>query len=140
MSTARSILERNYSEGKPKVNIKIAIINPNNLRQITIEKNVRIDTGFDAGVHIREAEMSELSTIDMKPFVGTVSLAGDIPATAHYILAYLQQIGDYLLPPPGIEVTLIFQGSGREGLLGIEVLNHWTITFNGPQKSYKIVG
>jgi hypothetical protein len=139
MSSPRNILEKNYSDGRPITNVRIAVINPDNFRQITIQKKVKIDTGFDSGVHIRESEMSELSTIGIRSTVGPVTLAGNVPATAHYCLAYLQQIGDHELPPPGMEITLVFQGSAREGLLGLEILNHWIITLNGPDQIFKIM-
>ena len=139
MSPPPSIVEENYSNGSPFTDVRIAVINRENSRQITIQKRVRIDTGFDAGVHIRESEMSELSMIGIRLTPGPVTLAGDVPATAYFCFAYLQQIGDFELPPPGMEVTLVFQGSRREGLLGLEILNNWIVTFNGPEQFFEIV-
>jgi hypothetical protein len=139
MSPPINIIEKNYSNGKPFTDVRIAVINRENLRQITIQKKVRIDTGFDAGVHVRESEMLELSTIGIRPTPGSATLAGDVTAKAYFCFAYLQQIGDFELPPPGMEVTLMFQGSGREGLLGLEILNNWIVTFNGPEQFFKIV-
>lgn len=139
MSSTRTILKENYSDGRAMTNIQILVLNRDGSRQITIRKRVKIDTGFDSGVHIRESEMSELSIIGVKATLGSVTLAGNIPANAHYCLAYLQQIGEWEFPPPGMEIVLVFQGSNREGLLGMEVLSHWITTFDGPNRSFKIV-
>jgi len=140
MSPSQHILEDRYSDGKPNATVRIAVINPETFRQVTIKRKVRIDTGFDAGVHIAQSVMSELSVIGVEPTAGAVILAGNIRATAHFCHAYLQQIGDHELPAPGIEIALIFQGSDVHGLLGLEVLNHWIVTFNGPHQFFKIVG
>ncbi|MCJ7423530.1 hypothetical protein MUP01_04590 [Candidatus Bathyarchaeota archaeon] len=139
MSSARTILRENYSNGRAMTNIRIAVLNRDGSRQTTIQKRVQIDTGFDSGVQIRESEISELSIIGVKPTHGSVTLAGNIPASAYYCLGYLQRIGEWELPPPGMEIVLVFQGSNREGLLGLEVLSHWIATFDGPNQSFKIV-
>jgi hypothetical protein len=139
MISTRTILKENYSDGRAMTNIRILVLNRDGSRQITIRKRVKIDTGFDSGVHIRESEMSELSIIGVKATLGSVTLAGNIPTNAHYCLAYLQQIGEWEFPAPGMEIVLVFQGSNREGLLGMEVLSHWITTFDGPNRSFKIV-
>jgi len=139
MSSTHTILRENYSDGSAMTNIRIVVLNRDGSRQITIRKRVKIDTGFDSGVHIRESEMSELSTIGVKPTPGPMILAGNVPANAYHCLAYLQQIGEWEFPAPGMEIALFFQGSNRDGLLGMEVLSHWITTFDGPNRSFKIV-
>jgi hypothetical protein len=67
-------------------------------------------------------------------------LAGNVPVTAHHCFGYLQKIGNYELPPPGIEITLVFQGNRAQGLLGLEAISHWVVTFDGPAQSFKITG
>ena len=42
-------------------------------------------------------------------------------------------------PPPGMEIILGLQGSDYQGLLGLEILNHWIITFNGLDRFFKIM-
>jgi hypothetical protein len=138
MSSPRTILQKDYSEGRAIADVKIAVINPDNFRQITFEKKAKIDTGFDAGFHIQESEMSQLAPIGVRPAVGPITLAGNIPATAYHCFGYLQKIGDYELPPPGIEITLVFQGTRPQGLLGLEAISNWVVTFDGPAQSFKI--
>ena len=138
MSSPRSILRKGYSSGRAITDVRIAVVNPDNFRQVTFEKRVKIDTGFDAGFHIQESEMSQIATIGVRPAVGTVTLAGNIPATARHCFGNLQRIGDYDLPAPGIEITIVFQGTRPEGLLGLEAINNWIVTFDGPAQSFSI--
>lgn len=120
------------------VDVRVVVINPQNLRQIAFNKRVKIDTGFDAGFHIRESEMADLQTIGVRTTVGNVTLAGNITKTAYYCFGYLQRIGDYMLPAPGIEITLVFQGDRTEGLIGLESISNWIVTFDGPSQQFKI--
>ena len=140
MSSPQTVLQKHYSEGKPIADVEISVVNPINSRQVTLQRKVQIDTGFDSGVHIKEAEVSELAIIGVKPHIGSVKLAGNVSAKAHFCLGYLQKIGDYSLPPPGIEITLVFQGTMPQGLLGLEAINNWIVTFNGPAQLFKIIG
>lgn len=138
MSSSRTILKKAYSEGRAITDARVAVINPDNLRQVTLQKKVKIDTGFDAGFHVQESEMSQLDIIGIKPAIGNYMLAGNIPVTAHYCFGYLQKIGDHELPPPGIEITLVFQGTRTQGLLGLEAISNWIVIFDGPAQSLKI--
>ena len=138
MSYSRTIVRQDYSDGKAITDVKVAVINPDNLRQITFEKKVQLDTGFDAGFHIMESEKAQLELIGVRPPIGKVTLAGNVTASAHYCFGYLQKIGDYQLPPPGIEITLVFQGDKPTGLLGLEAMSGWIVTFDGPAQSFRI--
>ena len=61
-----------------------------------------------------------------------------LPQNAYRCLAYLRQIGDYELPLPGIEAELILHGRSQHGLLGLDILKHWTIKFDGPNRFFII--
>lgn len=138
MSSPHTILQRDYSQGRAITNARIVVRNPDNLRQITFTKKIMVDTGFDAGCYIRESEMSQLDIIGVRPSVGKVTLADNKKVASHYCLGYLERIGGYELPSPGIEITVVFQGTDPEGLLGLEVLSNWIVTFDGPAQSFKI--
>ena len=113
-------------------------MNPVNAKQIILRKTVQIDTGFDLGIHIRETEAGDLSLIGVKPLIGSAKLAGNVVAKAQYCVGYLKKIGDFSLPSPGIEITLVFQGSASRGLLGLEAIKSWNVTFDGPGQSFII--
>jgi hypothetical protein len=138
MSNPGIILQKSYVEGRAIADIEILVVNPVNFRQIILRKRVQIDTGFDSGVHIRETEAGDLAIIGVKPSLGPLKLAGNVVASGQFCLGYLQKIGDYSLPPPGIEITLVFQGTSSQGLLGLEAIKSWIVTFNGPAQSFKI--
>jgi len=138
MNPNRRILEREYTGGKPYVRARLAVINPENLRQTTITRDFWIDTGFDGGAHVPDIFIPEISRIGVNARTGPVGLAGGVSRSAHFCLAYLQQIGDYEFPAPGIEATLILQGSASYGLLGLEILKHFIAKFDGPNESFAI--
>ena len=39
---------------------------------------------------------------------------------------------------PGIEAELVLHGSDHHGLLGLEILKHWTTKFDGPNEFFTI--
>jgi len=139
MNANRRVFAGRYRQGKPFVRAKVVVVNPINGRQITIEKNFWIDTGFEGGFHIAEVHLSEIRIIGVDPAVGSVGLAGGERRRGYFCFAFLQQIEDYELPPPGIEATLILQGSSDHGLLGLEVLKNFTVKFDGPNEMLTIL-
>lgn len=138
MSTDQDIFQGHYTHGKPFVKARIVIVNPETGRQTTIEKNFWIDTGFDGGVHVAQAHLSEIQLIEVNPRLGPVGLAGGVNRPGYYCHAYLQQIGDYEFPAPGIDSMLILQGSSGHGFLGLEILRRFIATFDGPREFLKI--
>ena len=138
MNTDRDICEDHYTRGKPIVRAKVAVINPETLRQTTIQKDFWIDTGFDGGIHVAQSHEADITIIGVDPLKGSIGVAGGKTDPADRCLAYLQQIEDYELPMPGIEAELILHGSDRHGLLGLDILKHWTVKFDGPSELFKI--
>jgi len=139
MSSDRLIFKDHYTHGRPYVRAKVVIVNPETGRQTTIKKDFWIDTGFEGGAHVAEAHVSEVNLIGVKPRLGTVGLAGGERRRGFFCLAYLQQIGDCELAAPGIEATLILQGSANHGLLGLEILKHFIAKFDGPNELLTIM-
>lgn len=138
MSSDPDICEDRYTQGKPIVSAKIVIVNPMTLRQTTIQKDLWIDTGFDGGIHVAQSHEADIIIIGVDLMSGTVGVAGGKTESSRRCLAYLQQIGDYELPMPGIEAELILHGSARHGLLGLDILKNWTVKFDGPNELFKI--
>jgi hypothetical protein len=138
MSANPDICEDHYTQGRPIVTAKIVIVNPETLRQATIEEDFWIDTGFDGGIHVAESHRADITLAGVNLLSGTIGVAGGRTELADRCLAYLQQIGDYELPMPGIETELILHGSARYGLLGLDILKHWIAKFDGPNEHFKI--
>ena len=138
MSSDQHIFEGYYTYGRPYIRAKVVIINPETGRQTTIEKDFWIDTGFDGGIHVAQAHMSDITLIGISPVPGTIGVAGGRTNPAHRCLAYLQQIGDHELPMPGVEAELVLHGSDRHGLLGLEILKYWITKFEGPNEFFTI--
>jgi hypothetical protein len=138
MSPDQRVFEDRYTHGKPLVKAKIAVINPENLRQTTIQVDFWIDTGFDGGIHISQFYETEITGLGIQMWPGNVGVAGGRTDPARRCLAYLQQIGDCELPAPGIEAEIIFHGQDRHGLLGLDVLKNWIVKFDGPGQNFRI--
>lgn len=134
MNSRRRILEEHYIRGRPYVKGKIVIVNPETGRQTTIERDFWVDTGFDGGFHVAEAHLSDIRLIGVNPPLGTVGLAGGDRRPGYYCYAFLQQIGNYEFPAPGIEAMLVLQGASRHGLLGLQILKHFIAKFDGPNE------
>jgi len=103
-------------------------------KQTTIDKNFKVDTGFDAGIHLPDVHMSDAHLVGLEPTLGTVGLAGGVEKPAHYSFAYLKEIEGYEFPAPGIGVQLVLQGSSRHGVLGLEILKRFVTEFDGPNQ------
>ena len=61
-----------------------------------------------------------------------------MPAKAQFCVGFLQRIGNHSLQPPGIEITIVFQGTKPRGLLGLEAISNWVVMFDGPSQNFKI--
>lgn len=129
------MIERVYSEGKPFVTARIAIINPRTSKATSFEERCWVDTGFDGGVHVPNFRRSEATMVGVEPRPATLTLAGGVRAPGYICLAYLQQIENYEIPIPGIETELIIQGTQKYGLIGLMILKNWIAKFNGPRET-----
>jgi hypothetical protein len=138
MSSDEPIHNANYTQGKPIVKAIILLINPDDMRQEAIEADLWIDTGFDGGLHIASFHMASATLIGLNLFPGNIGVAGGKTDVAYRCLAYLQKIGDKYFPAPGLEAELIFHGGDRHGLLGLDILKNWILTFNGPNEVFEI--
>lgn len=135
MSDDESILERAYSQGKPFVRVRIAVINPQTGQVATFQQRCWVDTGFDGGIHVPNFRKSEAKMVGVDPRLTTLTLAGGARAPGHACLAFLQKIENCEIPSPGIETELIIQGTQNHGLIGLEILKNWIAQFDGPRQS-----
>jgi hypothetical protein len=138
MNPEQHIFESSYNQGRPFVRAKIGIVNLENSRQTTIETVFWIDTGFDGGIHVARTFESDAKGVGVSLLDGSIGMAGGRTETAHRCFAYLQQIGDFELPAPGLEAEIIFHGMDRHGLIGLDILKNWTIKFDGLNQFFKI--
>lgn len=138
MSSNRCIHEDHYSSEGAFVRAKVAIVNLETGRQTTLHKVFLIDTGFDGGIHVSRFHEAEITGIGVFLSDGNYSLAGGRSESVKRCLAYLQRLGSYEFPAPGIEVELILHGRDNYGLLGLGVLNRWIVNFDGPKEFFRI--
>ena len=138
MSPEESVLEDHYTQGKPFVRVKIAVVNPENSRQTTIQGDFWIDTGFDGGIHVSQFHENEVTALGVEVYPAPIGVAGGKTDPANRCLAYLQQIGDQELPAPGIAAEMIFHGQDRHGLIGLDILRNWIVKFDGPSQFFRI--
>jgi hypothetical protein len=135
MTRRNPILERGYSEHKPFVRLRIAIINLRTGETINFEERCWVDTGFDGGIHVPNFRRSEVMMVGIDPRLTTLTLAGGVRVPGYACLAFIREIEDYEIPAPGIETELIIQGTQDYGLIGLEVLKNWIAKFDGPRET-----
>lgn len=138
MTPEQHIFEDSYTQGKPFIRAKIGIVNPENSRQTTIDTVFWIDTGFDGGIHVPRTFESDATSVGISLLAGNIGVAGGRTEPTNRCFAYLQQIGDFELPAPGIEAEIIFHGTDRHGLIGLDILKNWTTKFDGLNQLFKI--
>ena len=80
--TTNKIITKKYNNKKAFIKIKGAIINPVNGRQLPIDCDCRIDTGFDGGLMIPFWHKEEIESINVQPRPTTITVAdgNKIPA------------------------------------------------------------
>jgi len=138
MIARKQIFVRRYSSGKPFVTVRIAIVNLNTFQRTAFDQRCWVDTGFDGGVHVPEFRRSEATMVGVQPTPATVTLAGRVRRPGYVCLAFLRQIDDYEIPPPGLEMELLMQGDQPWGLIGLEVLRNWIAEFDGPRETLSV--
>lgn len=132
MSIHTQIFAKHYSEGKPFIWVRIAVMNERTGQVTTFEQRCWVDTGFSGGIHVPAFRRSDAEIIGVKPKPTTVTLAGGVRRPGHVCLAFIQKIEDHEITSPGLEAELVMQGRSRYGLLGLEVLKNWVAKFDGP--------
>lgn len=136
MNRPTQIFQRSYSEGRPFVLVRIVLVNPLSERITSFEERCWVDTGFAGGIHVPDFRRSEATMIGISPDLTTLMVAGGVRLPGYVCLAYLQQIENYTLPAPGLEIELIMQGRQTYGLMGLDVLRNWITKFNGPAQLF----
>jgi len=114
------------------------IPNPQSSQQIPFRFECRIDTGFDGGIFVQEADAIDLRMIGIEPTVTNIKLADGRRIPARICAAYLQRIEDCSFPPPGKPVKYVFCGGTRNKLLGMDALRYCIAYLDGPKQSLEL--
>lgn len=132
----KKTITKKYQENKAYIKIKGAVINPQNARQVPLDCDCRIDTGFDGGLLIPLWHRKEIEDIDVEPRITNMTVADGTKVPALVCVAHLQEIDSHVLPMPGRDVMLVMCGDRPGVLLGMDTLRHSTILFDGPKQEY----
>jgi len=108
------------------------------MRQVPIDFNCRIDTGFDGGVLIPQWHLSEAESIGIQPSITNMTLADGSKIPVYVFAAHIQEIEGKSLPSPGLPVLLVMCGKGKTVLLGMDTLKNSTILFDGPSQAFTL--
>jgi hypothetical protein len=133
-----NIINKKYEKKKAYIKIKGSIINTYNARQVPLNCECRIDTGFDGGLLIPFWHKDEIQSIDVQPVATTMTVADGRKIPAFVCAAHIQEIETRTFPMPGRAVMLVMCGNYPGVLLGMDALKQSTIFFDGPNQEYTI--
>jgi predicted aspartyl protease len=127
---------RKYTDKKAFIKIKGAIINEVNGRQLPLDCDCRVDTGFDGGIMIPFWRKQEIESISVQPRPTNITIADGSKIPAFVCAAHIQEIENHTFPSPGRPVMLVMCGNWAGVLLGMDALKQSTILFDGPRQQY----
>jgi len=134
--TNGTAIKKNYRNKRAYVKVKGAIINPITTRQIPLDCECRIDTGFDGGIMLPFWHMDELRDINVEARPTNITVADGRKVPAYVCVAHIQELENHPFLMPGRPVMLVMFGKLEGVLLGMDSLKYTTILFDGPNQAY----
>ena len=106
------------------------------MRQIPLNCECRIYTGFDGGIMIPYWHKDEIQSIDVEPRITNITVADGSQVPALVCVAYIQEIDSCSFSMPGRAVMLVMSGNWPGTLLGMDTLKYSKILFDGPKQEF----
>ena len=106
------------------------------MRQVPLDCECRIDTGFDGGLMIPLWRKHDIEAINVQPSITNITVADGSQIPAFVCVAHLQEIDSHSFAMPGRPVMLVMCGNWPGVLLGMDSLKYSTILFDGPKQEY----
>lgn len=138
MTDGKTGIIKKYKNKKAYIRVKGAILNLETSRQIPLDFECQIDTGFDGGIMVPDSYNLEAKSINVEARVTSITLADGSKVPAYVCAAHIQEIDTHILPLPGKAVMLVMCGNRKSELLGMDALKHCTVFFNGPNQTFTI--
>lgn len=136
MTAERTTINRNYRNRKAYIRVKGAIVNPETMRQVPLDFECRIDTGFDGGILVPDLYRMDARSVGVEPSITNITLADGSRIPAYVCVAYLQEIEECSLPLPGKPVLVVICGNRKGELLGMDTLKYCSVLFDGPGQAF----
>lgn len=136
MTSGKTVLNKKYKNKKAYIRVKGAILNPETVRQIPLDLECQIDTGFEGGIFVPDSYKLDAESISIEPSVASITLADGSKVPAYVCVAYIQGIDTHSFPLPGKPVVLVMCGNRKSELLGMDALKYWTVLFDGPCQAF----
>jgi predicted aspartyl protease len=136
LTGGKIVLNKKYKNGKAYIRVKGAILNPETVRQIPLDLECQIDTGFDGGILVPDSYKLDAKSISVEPRVTSITLADGSKTPAYVCVAHIQGIDTHSLPLPGKPVMLVMCGNRKSELLGMDALKYCTVFFDGPGQAF----
>lgn len=106
------------------------------MRQIPLDCECRIDTGFDGGIMIPYWHKDEIQSIDVEPRLTNITVADGSKIPAFVCAVYIHEIDSCSFSMPGRAVMLVMCGNWSGVLLGMDTLKYSKILFDGPNQEF----
>jgi hypothetical protein len=133
-----TIIKKKYSSNSAYVQCFGIVTNPSNGRQVPFNAECLVDTGFYGGIFLPNTFMLDARSIEVEPVATTVTLADGSEIIAHVCAGYLQRIEGHDFDAPGIPIFLVIYGNVPGEVLGMNVLQNFTILFDGPNQCFAL--
>jgi predicted aspartyl protease len=134
--TTSKVINKKYRDKKAYIKIKGAIINPLTNRQVPLDYECRIDTGFDGGIMIPYWHKNQIQSIDVEPRITSITVADGSRIPAFVCVAHIHEIDSCSFSMPGRPVMLVMCGNWPGVLLGMDTLKYSKIVFDGPNQQF----
>jgi predicted aspartyl protease len=136
LTDRKTAINKKYKNKKAYIKVKGAILNPETMRQVPLDFECRIDTGFDGGILVQNPYKLDAKSIGVEPRITNITLADGSKIPAYVCVAHIQVIDTCSLPLPGKPVVLVMCGSRKGELLGMDALKYCTVFFDGPGQAF----
>lgn len=107
---------------------------PSGSASIPITYPCWVDTGFSGGILLPSTLEAAVRQLGIKGQRLPVGLAGDVRSLANAYLGYLSKIDGFAFATNTIPVPVLFMGTSKYGLVGLNLIKDWISEFHGPNK------
>jgi predicted aspartyl protease len=131
------IERKEYSNNSASVNVAGVLINPLNGNKIPFKTLCTIDTGFSDGIFLPHMFIHEIESTGAVLREKNTILADGTEINVKICQGYLQKIDDCALDYEKEVIVVMYEKTLGE-LLGMNALQYFLVTLNGPEQWFTI--
>jgi predicted aspartyl protease len=133
-----AVTRRNYVGNFAYLHASGIIPNPLNGRQAPFNADCMVDTGFYGGIFLPDTFLIDARSIGVEPAATTVTLADGTDIVAHVCAGYLQSLENHDFAAPGKPIFVVIYGHEPGEIIGMNLLQYFSVLFDGPNNSLSL--